>query len=311
MRARGAAAVLVWAAATAAAPPPIDPAIAAWAFPARLAPSSPGSVDATTPRAVPGSRVRFTDAQLGDLQHAVDWFPERHPPMPPVVAAGRAPMVAACGYCHGPDGGGRPENASLAGLPEAYIAQQVAAFAAGTRTAAGPGYLPTTLMIGVAHAVSPADVRAAAHYYHRLRYSPTLRVVETAVVPRPEARGFLFAPGANAAPEPIGDRIVEAPVDFERFERRDPTVGIVAYVAPGSLARGAAVSERIGCPACHGVGMKLWGAGRSPSYIFRQLLAFRTGARHDAAAAPMTAVAARLDTADMIAVAAYWGSLRP
>jgi cytochrome c553 len=52
-------------------------------------------------------------------------------------------------------------------------------------------------------------------------------------------------------------------------------------------------------------------AGRSPSYLLRQLLAFNTGTRSSAAGAPMRAVATTLTLADMIAAAAYAGTLTP
>jgi cytochrome c553 len=52
-------------------------------------------------------------------------------------------------------------------------------------------------------------------------------------------------------------------------------------------------------------------AGRSPSYLLRQLIAFRTGARATPASAPMQAVAASLNLDDMIAAAAYAGSRAP
>lgn len=52
-------------------------------------------------------------------------------------------------------------------------------------------------------------------------------------------------------------------------------------------------------------------AGRSASYILRQLHAFKTGTRSLPAALPVPPVAARLNPADMIAVAAYAASLKP
>jgi cytochrome c553 len=52
-------------------------------------------------------------------------------------------------------------------------------------------------------------------------------------------------------------------------------------------------------------------AGRSPSYLLRQLVAFHTGARATAATAPMNEVAARLTLEDMVAAAAYAGSRKP
>ncbi len=42
-----------------------------------------------------------------------------------LVYAGRAPDVRACGFCHLPNGQGRPENASVAGQPAEYIVQQM------------------------------------------------------------------------------------------------------------------------------------------------------------------------------------------
>ena len=52
-------------------------------------------------------------------------------------------------------------------------------------------------------------------------------------------------------------------------------------------------------------------AGRSPSYILRQLLAFKTGARAGTTGQPMTAVVTNLQLNNMIDVAAYAGSLQP
>ncbi len=52
-------------------------------------------------------------------------------------------------------------------------------------------------------------------------------------------------------------------------------------------------------------------AGRSPTYIVRQLLAFKTGERATAAGGPMLPVVEQLDVEDMIAAAAYAASLEP
>jgi cytochrome c553 len=72
---------------------------------------------------------------VDDRSVAPDWFPAEHPAMPPAVAAGRSPEIWACGHFHLPDGGGRPEDAGLAGLPVRYIEAQVEALRAGTRPA--------------------------------------------------------------------------------------------------------------------------------------------------------------------------------
>ena len=52
-------------------------------------------------------------------------------------------------------------------------------------------------------------------------------------------------------------------------------------------------------------------AGRSPTYLLRQLVKFRLGHRGGPAALPMQQEVSRLSLGDMIAVAAYSASLRP
>ena len=52
-------------------------------------------------------------------------------------------------------------------------------------------------------------------------------------------------------------------------------------------------------------------AGRSPSYVVRQLYDFKTGARAGAWSGLMTPVVDQLSVDDMIAVAAYVASLSP
>nr|WP_295662689.1 hypothetical protein [Polymorphobacter sp.] len=293
----------------AAAAPAVDPAIVSWAFIVARTPPPPQGWDAVTPRSLPGSTATFTDAQLHNLTRTVDWFPARHAPLPPAVRG--VSDVPACGFCHLPGGQGRVENASLSGLPAEYIRKQVAAFADGTRTSAAPGYFPTTTMAMVAHRTPPAEIAAAATYFSSQPYTPRIRVVEAATIPAMKAHDFILSRAPGGGTEAIAGRIVETPDDIDTFEKHDPRGTFTAYVPPGSLAKGAAVASSVGCVNCHGAGMKLWGAGRSPTYIFRQLLAFKTGARQDVEAAPMTAVAAGLAPADMIAVAAYFASLKP
>ena len=70
------------------------------------------------------------------------------------------------------------------------------------------------------------------------------------------------------------------------------------------------------CTGCHGPQLKGLGvvpaiAGRSPSYLLRQLMAFRSGARSTAASAPIHQVALTRSLDDMIAAAAFAGSRRP
>ncbi len=248
------------------------------------------------------------------MAKAIDWFPGAHPPAPEVVLRAKGEGGYACGYCHLPDGRGRPENARLQGLPADYIVEQVEAFASGTRRAAAPDSMPARSMAKVARAIGPADLKAAADYFSRFDPGSHTEVVEAATIPAAAPWRFVYRFDRSRR-EALGHRIVEGPVDGERFELRDPETRYIAYVPPGSIARGRAIAQRgasggPACVSCHGralVGI----AGASPSFLARQLLGFRSGARNDPGAAPMQAVAARLTDAQIIDAAAFVGSRAP
>jgi cytochrome c553 len=97
---------------------------------------------------------------------------------------------------------------------------------------------------------------------------------------------------------------------------------LAAQLTAGAARHGSAMASNgangltLACIACHGGKLQGAGlippiAGRSPSYLLRQLLAFQTGARAGTAGQPMQAVVARLKIANMIDVAAYAASLPP
>jgi cytochrome c553 len=268
---------------------------------------------------VPGSERAFTLTQIRDLFAAPDWHPGDHPPMPDIVAHGRKPAVLACGYCHLPNGLGRPENSSLAGLPAEYIVQQVRDFASGARRSSEARSLPVNFMISTANAVSDAELRIAAEYFSALPPKPWIRVIESPTAPRTQVIGWMLAPADGGGHEPIGRRIIEMPEDLERTELRDARSGFVAWVPPGSLARGRALAEGgsvTRCAACHGADLKGMGpvpalAGRSPSYLYRQLYDFKNGMRNGAWGALMKPVVEALGHDDMVALAAYCASLAP
>ena len=113
-----------------------------------------------------------------------------------------------------------------------------------------------------------------------------------------------------------GQRILQIPEDPFRTEIRDPHSGFIAYVPPGSLAKGEALVRTGRCAACHGEGLKGKGevprlAGLQPLTIARQLFDIRHGSSAGEAMAPMKPIAAKMTDADIIAVSAYLGSLPP
>ena len=157
-----------------------------WAFPGLGAATNAAAPPASAVMRLPGSPVILHQSDF-DGARAVDWFPTAHPPAPGLVLNAKGKVAYPCGYCHLPDGRGRPENARLQGLPADYIVQQVQAFANGTRRAAVP-YMPTNYMAEVAHAIQPADLQAAALYFSQFEPRSHTQIVETATIPAATAR---------------------------------------------------------------------------------------------------------------------------
>lgn len=232
----------------------------AWAYP--WAPDFKAAPDDGIPRHVPDSSAAFTISQERDLFFAPDWHPDDHPAMPDVVAHGRQPEVRACGACHRVEGTGGPENASLAGLPASYIAQQMADYKSGARKFAGPQRSPVLLMTAIAKAATEAEAQAAAVYFSSLKPKPNIKVVETDTVPATQIARVFYMLAKDGGSEPIGQRIVEVPVDVAQFEHRNSRSQFIAYVPSGSIARGEALAKTGGsgtttpCATCHGQDLK-------------------------------------------------------
>jgi cytochrome c553 len=301
---------------------PADFVVPAWAFPTALpaAAASPRP-DSVTLRRVPNSSRRYTRKQVNDGFDIPDWFPAQHPRMPASVQYGVRPDGRACGYCHLPDGQGRPENGTLAGLPVEYAVRQVLAFREGTRVSANPT-APTGPMHTVAKGfTSDDDIRAAAQYFAGLRLTRRNIIREVSAVPVTRIAGLLYAYDGNGT-EPMAGRLIEVPESLDRHELRDPWVRYTTYVPVGSVARGKSLAMRdalgpnSACASCHGPQLLGAGdvpplAGRAPSNLLRQLINFRTRARRDSTAASMYPVVDALSLDDMVALSAYIGGLPP
>ncbi|TAN06399.1 MAG: hypothetical protein EPN38_09175 [Rhodanobacteraceae bacterium] len=295
----------------------------AWAFPVFPPPPDPHAPKPNPDSVlhVTGSTVTYTQAEFSDTNP--DWFPEDHPPVPHIVADGRKP-ARACAECHTISGAGVPATATLDSLPKAYIRAQLAAFQAGERGMGGPATVHD--MVDEARALSPADAQQAIDYFSATQFVPRVRVIEAAMVPKTHWKFFVRVPDTDGAREPIGDRIIETPVDFRDYSHADGHVSYIAYVPPGSIAHGASIANKgagaaAACESCHGAhleGSNMPGigvvpplAGRSPTYIARELILFHLDRRTDPAAAPMRVEAAQLTVPEMVAVAAYAASVRP
>jgi cytochrome c553 len=117
-------------------------------------------------------------------------------------------------------------------------------------------------------------------------------------------------------------RILEVAADPRQSEELDnPHFGYIAYVPMGSIARGQRLVTNsmndpavVACASCHGPDLRGLAdappiAGRSPSYLVRELYDFKTGARNGKRAAQMQAVVFRMTTAQMTDIAAYLATL--
>jgi cytochrome c553 len=280
-----------------------------------------GGKDDGTLRHIPGSSQSFTLTQLRDNYAPADWFPNDHPPMPGIVANGRKPNVTACSFCHYPNGKGRPVNTNLAGLPYSYIMQQFAEFKSGARSSSDTRKANTNIMIGFTKSMTDDEMKAAAEYFSSMKWTPWIRVVEADMIPKTKIANGIFLRVPGDEKEPIGKRIVETPEDVERMEvLRDPRSGFIAYVPPGSIKRGEALvmtgggGKTIACTICHGSDLMGLGplpglAGRSPSYLVRQLYDMKHGKRTAEWASLMIPVVVKLTSDDMLAIAAYLASL--
>ncbi len=291
------------------------------------APAAPAE-DMDAIRRVPGSTQAFTLRQVDNNSAPADWFPGDHPPMPEVVAHGRRPGVTACGFCHYPNGKGRPNNAGPAGLPASYILQQLEDFTTGARTSWDKRKRNTGQMVNIAKAMTPEEAKAAAEYFASIKWTPWIKVVEASMVPKTYfvgGGGGLSLPveGPQAGMEPLGIRIVETPMDVEQTEPlRNPRSGFIAYVPPGSLKKGEALvvgggnGKTVSCAACHGENLKGTDkfpslAGRSPSYLARQMYDFQHFTRVGPGSELMQPIVRKLSEEDILDIVAYVASLQP
>jgi cytochrome c553 len=179
-----------------------------------------------------------------------------------------------------------------------------------------------------AKSMTDAEIEAAAKYFTSIPAQPWIKVVETDSVPktRPQGGMYLVVEGAEAGKEPIGNRIIETPISAHDTEfLRNPRSSFTAYVPPGSLKKGEALVKEgttesgkkvTACTICHGSDLRGLGplptlAGRSPSYLARQLYDMQHGNRNGAWTVLMAPVIAGMNADDVLNASAYLASLQP
>ncbi len=293
-----------------------------WAY--AISPAFPAEEDDGMLHSLPGSDFQFTLDQARNRFGPADWYPQDHPEMPEIVAVGREQAgIMACALCHYPNGQGKPENASVVGLEPGYFIQQLDDMRNGLRRSANTQKANTNNMIAFAVNMTDEEIEQAAEYFASMEWRQWIEVVETDTVPLTFRRGGLHIPleGDEAGIEPIGQRIIEMPVDPEGTELwRNPRAGFRAYVPVGAVAAGEALAttggngRTIQCSICHGENLQGLGLvppirARSPSYLARQLFDFQQGTRQGLWSPLMQAVVEKLTGEDIINLTAYLASL--
>lgn len=291
-----------------------------WAYgvpPGPPAAAAAAAAPDTSMKHLPGNSLEFTRAQISNPFGPADWYPGDHPTMPDVVAHGKMPDVRACSLCHYPNGKGRAENAGVSGLPKAYFIQQLMDFKNGDRKSAEPRKGNTEVMAKIAKGMTPEEMNAAADYFGAIKWTPWIKVVESKTAPKTRVQNGLFLKLEGEETEPLGQRIIEVPLNAEATEiLRDPHSGFIAYAPMGSLKKGEALAKAKQCGMCHGADLKGVGpipgiAGRSPSYLMRQMFDMQQGARKGAWTGLMKPVVANLSGEDLMVLAAYAAAQTP
>jgi cytochrome c553 len=303
---------------------PVPAGLPEWAYtpPVPGAPPPPTALpaDDNANVSIPGTTKTFTRGQLRAAKETMDWYPEDRRGTIPNVARFGKEGVRQCTLCHLPDGSGRPENAPISSFSPTYFMQQMADFRAGVRKSADPRKANTNVMIGFAKATTPEEDRQAAEYFAQQAYPRRMKVVEGKTAPKVRMQGGMHMAvpaGEGGGMEPLKPgEFVEVPDDNLRAEARDTRMGWTTYVPSGTLSRGKQAAAKAQCAMCHGANLEGIGAvpalaGRSTSYLTRQLFDFKTGARRGPWGELMRPVVANMSVQDLMAVSAYAASIQP
>ena len=177
-------------------------------------------------------------------------------------------------------------------------------------------------MILIAKSLTPEEMRQTAEYFGSIKWTPWIRVVERNTVPKMKSNNGIWVPieGEGAGKEPIGVRVIETPENVEFTEVfRSPRSGVIAYAPVGSIRKGEVLArtggngKTIACANCHGPDLLGMGpvpgiAGRSPSYLARELYDMQAGTRNGEWTQLMKPVVAKLTSEDLVNIVAYVSS---
>ena len=171
--------------------------------------------------------------------------------------------------------------------------------------------------------MTDAEIDESAKYFAQQKLRRRVCVIESLRIPRAERAAWIYEEVGGT--EDLEDRLLEVTNELARHERRDDRLEYIGLCAArAASARGkrlvdhrATASKTRVCSTCHLANLKGTDkippiAGRSPTYLLRQLLAFRNGTRAERSRAADDADVSKSSTLnDMIDVVAYVGSLYP
>jgi len=178
-------------------------------------------------------------------------------------------------------------------------------------------------MVRLAKGMTDQEMQEIAEYYEAVPWTPWIRVIETDMAPAMHLEeGNMFITMGVEPALPLNGIIIESPEnERESNYLRSPRSGWNAYVPVGSLAKGEELvttggGKTVACNVCHGadlmgVGIMPGIAGRSPSYMMRQLWDMRQGTRRGPNVALMMPIIENLTVEDMNNIVAYLASLMP
>jgi cytochrome c553 len=192
----------------------------------------------------------------------------------------------------------------------------------GNRKSTDPRKANTNVMITIAKGMSEDEIKQAAEYFGSMKWTPWMKVEEAAMVPKTRTSVGMFLTIEGGGKEPLGQRIIETPVDVEATEvLRDDHSPFIVYAPVGSVKKGEALvtkgeGKTTQCGMCHGPDLGGLGpvpglAGRSPSYLVRQMYDMQQGTRKGLWTELMKPVVSKLSDEDMVDIAAFLASHKP
>jgi len=286
---------------------------------------APGLVYAEVPQwAAPETTQGVPQAQLKPITDAdaairAKVFPTVSDSVPEIIRKGKVNKLTGpgvCMGCHLPSGYGQPQSAPVAGLPAAYIVRQLNDMVKGDRKT----YRADMAMF--AQILTPDEMKVLADYYSSQHFSPWIEVKESDTAPKTVVGGRdIVAPAPGGGEEALGNRIVEIANNPEK-PYLPPGPSYTAYVPKGSIEKGAALvttgggGKTVACTGCHNANLLGKGetpaiAGRSPTYMARELYEFKDGTRSGMSATAMKRVVANLSDDEIVAISAYLASRPP